>query len=277
MACRYPTHPLHHLRISWTFYWVTETNMNSVNIHGKTIYYHDDGSIISDYLKQNQLYGEVQYNFISQFVLPSDQNGYIIDCGAGLGTFSFVSAINKKYILALEDNASNLECLRKTYETDTNVMIETSYSINSLLVSRGITNIQLLKFSDTLNPNILFDQYECISKYRPLMLIGMNIASLQTFKYQPQQLLSSIYNMEYIPFLYNGNNFLIAINPDQKFPFCAMDLICIHKSNIPKYIGNVTIGSYLSLDLINSIIEDTMKQDALNKPCKEYLQNLLKQ
>lgn len=241
--------------------------MDKITILGRDIYYNDsDNDPIISYLKTNKLYGEVQYSLVSQYALGN--GGYIVDCGAGIGTFSFIPSTKNLSVLALEEDQNNLECLNKTYSGIRNVLVKNSYNIDKLCHEHSIDHVDIIKYStESKQVMALNDSKKILQRCKPLLLLSIN-----STRESPLAILNELDKLQYLGFLYNAANFLIYVNKNQLFPFCLMDLICIHKDNINEYIGKVTIGSCLPDDVIQNIVKENLSQTTNSDQCKKYLQ-----
>lgn len=239
--------------------------MDKITILDKDIYYHDSDDPVISYLKANKLYGGVQYSLLSQYALGT--GGYIIDCGAGIGTFSFLPATKNLSVLTLEEDPDNFNCLQKTYSGFGNVIVKNTYNIDKACVDHSIDHVDIIKFSTESKQTIAIENAKKIlNRCKPVLLLCIN-----SLKINPRLILSKIEELGYFCFLYNAANFLIYVDKTQVFPFCLMDLICIHKENLYEYIGKITIGSSLPDNAIQNIVKENLSSTD-HSECKKYLE-----
>ena len=122
-----PNLVLNHQEIYGHFYFMTNIEqLSSISIADKDFYYYDSSDPVVSELKNKRLFGASNFSLLSQFILSDDPKEYIVDCGAHIGTFGFIPAINNSNILMIEAAEKNFECLEKTFEHMTNVVLRKS-------------------------------------------------------------------------------------------------------------------------------------------------------
>ena len=279
--------------------------LSSISIADKDFYYYDSSDPVVSELKNKRLFGASNFSLLSQFILSDDPKEYIVDCGAHIGTFGFIPAINNSNVLMIEAAEKNFECLEKTFEHMTNVVLRKSillddkkkcnFSRSSGPLGSATQSDDGTEISDTLdnlvegldNPKICAIKYDIegneidaiqgsiktISKNKPVIMIEINGYCLLVKNKSPNDLLNLIYQIDYIPFLVHNNN-LIPIDSESKFPFCVHDAVCIHKHNIGNYINKNIFTMSLTSSSIDEII--LKNSQSSNQECSEYFASLIK-
>ena len=95
--------------------------MNKITIYNKNFYYFDADDPVIEILKNGQLFGLDNYLLLRSFT--ADLSGWVIDCGAHIGTFGFVPVLEKHKVLLIEGAKQNYECLKATFEFFDNAII----------------------------------------------------------------------------------------------------------------------------------------------------------
>ena len=270
--------------------------MESVTIGGKEIFYIDNNDPVISYLKKGALFGEGNYKLLNRFIAT---HGAVLDCGGHVGTFALPAA-KKHSVIVVEAAAQNIECLNKTFENYPNVAV-----VSAILADRQ----KRCDFSDTIGPfgwivenengafetttiDNIVESYEVdisgikldieggerealigaaktLDRCRPPIRMEVNGYCLLQRKETPQQLLEQVYAVNYVPYFLLDK--VYKINPQDMFPFCVTDVICIHKDNVQIYPG---LGEVPTLDQysIRSLISKNFL--ASNDHCKQYFRSI---
>jgi len=279
--------------------------LTRISILDKPFYYYDSADPVISELKNKRLFGSSNFYLLSRFILSNNPLEYIIDCGAHIGTFGFIPAINNHNVLMIEAATKNFECLTKTFEGMDNVILrnnillddkkkcdfsrssgpfgsatesdsgtETSETLDNLISSINNPKVCAIKYDIEGNEiEAIKGSINTIKNNKPVMLIEINGYCLLVKNKTPNDLLDLIYNIDYIPFLVHNNN-LIPIDRKSKFPFCVNDAICIHKDHIGDYINKTIFTLSLSSDTINEIILKSSQSS--NEECVQYFASLIK-
>jgi len=276
--------------------------MNKIQIENHDFYYLDSDDPVISNLKTKKLYGLSNYILLKHF--SQNAQGWIIDCGAHIGTFSFVPAIEQNKILLIEAATQNYECLELTFKHFTNAIIEKaivldkkqncnfssdygpfgspvledsgseqSTTIDEICNKHNIDSVSMIKIDiEGFEEEAIIGAQDTINKNKPIMLLEINGHCLRIRNKKPLSIFQKIEDMNYFSFIINGN-ILIPINKNDKFPFCVTDVLCIHRDNIHKYIGFCKISDQLSNDDIEKILEHNYAQS--NEDCKKYFQTIV--
>lgn len=279
--------------------------LSSITILDKPIYYYDSSDPVVSELKNKRLFGASNFSLLSQFILSNDSTEHIIDCGAHIGTFGFIPAVEGHNVLMIEAASQNFECLAKTFEDMNNVILkrnilldsrkkcdfsrssgpfgsatetehgsETSETLDNIINELNHPKICAIKYDIEGNEiEAIQGSINTIKNNKPVLMIEINGYCLLMKNKTPNDLLEQIYRIDYIPFLVHNNN-LIPIDKDSKFPFCVHDAICLHKDNIGNYINKTIFTHSLSPETINDII--LKNSQSSNQECMEYFASLIK-
>ena len=109
-----------------------------------------------------------------------------------------------------------------------------------------------------------------IESNKPVMMLEINGHCLRLINKKPFNILEKLEQLNYMTFIVN-NDILIPIDKKEKFPFCVIDVLCIHKDNIHKYIGSTNFAKYIPD--IDSIIKQNYSNS--NDDCKKYFQSIM--
>lgn len=277
--------------------------MNSIKIYDKDFYYIDSNDPVISALKNHQLFGINNYLLLKRFSL--DATGWIIDCGAHIGTFSFLPAIQEQnQILLIEGADQNYECLKLTFKNFANTILENaiildkqqncnfstdygpfgspdissdgkkqSETIDNLCKKHNIDKVSMIKLDiEGFEQEALIGAEHIIQSTKPVILLEINGHCLRMRNKKPQEVLQTIQDIGYLSFIHHGSE-LIPVETNKKFPFCVMDVLCIHKDNISKYIGISKFLDYLPDTEINKILEQNYINS--NEDCQKYFQSLI--
>lgn len=275
--------------------------MNQIKIYNYDFFYHESNDPVVGVLKQGQLFGLGNYLTLKESIV--DEGGWIIDCGAHIGTFGFVGAIEQQKMLLIEAANDNIECLKATFKPFNNVVVEqqiildkiqncnfestsgpfgsaaidsdgsrTSETLDNLCNKHKIDKVSAIKIDiEGYEEEALLGSQQILARDKPVLLLEINGHCLRLRKQKPQQILKQIYELGYVGFLKN-NQSLIPIQPDKIFPFCVIDILCIHKDKLHKYIGNIHISQYLNDKNLEDIKNNNYSNS--NDDCKRYFDSI---
>ena len=233
----------------------------SKTIHNEKIHYIDSDDDIIRLLKSNILFGYENWIFLNDFILENPDS-YIVDCGAHIGTFSFIPAkIQKRKTILIDAASKNIECLRKTFHNTENVEIhhkilldkKRQCSFDSDYGPFGLVNLDknLDRISSTIDdivgtrkicaikldiegsePEAILGAKNTLEKNTPPILVEVNGHCLRLNNKKPKHLFDVLESFEYEYFLQDQEKRLIYFDKNTIFPFCVTDILCIHKSKI---------------------------------------------
>lgn len=276
--------------------------MDKLTIYNHDFYYLDSNDPVVHGIKNGQLYGLTNYLFLKHYT--KDLSGWIIDCGAHIGTFSFVPVLEKHKVLLIEAAKQNLQCLNATFASFDNAIVEkaivldkkqncdfpTNYgpfgfpqikdegaeeseTIDNICKKHNIDKISMIKIDiEGFEEEALTGATEIISLNKPVMLLEINGYCLKLKNKKPFDILQKLSDINYIAFI-NNNQTLIPVDKYKKFPFCVTDVLCIHKDKIYEYIGSANFSEYLSDNEITKILEHNYAKS--NEDCREYFSSIV--
>lgn len=276
--------------------------MNKTTIDNRDFFYFDNDDPVVDYLKRGDLYGKNNYKI--GMIYCQDNDGYIIDCGAHIGTFGFTPALENKNILMIEAAPKNMECLKETFKDLPNAIVEhqiilddvkqcsfshdsgpfgfvtdptsgsrVSTTIDLLCEKHNISKVSFIKYDiEGYEIEALKGSFNTLNKNKPLLLLEVNGHCLRIRDKRPYDIIDTLEDLGYFSFFRNNTNALIRVNKHSKFPFCVMDIICIHKDKLSDYIGKFIFGPHLDEKTIESIIQQNVPR--ANNECKEYFKTI---
>lgn len=279
--------------------------MQKINIDNKDFFYFDNDDPVIDYLKQGYLYGKNNYEIGMLYNRTSENDSYIIDCGAHIGTFGFSPAVENKNIMMIEAAPKNIECLTSTFKDFPNVIVEhqvilddvkncdfshdsgpfgfvqennsgsrLSTTIDLLCEKHNIKKVSFIKYDiEGYEIEAVLGSKNILEQNKPLLILEVNGHCLRIRNKTPYDILTTLESMGYISFFRNRDNALLPVDKNKKFPFCVMDIVCIHKDNICLYIGNTIFGYGLDDNTINNLI--IHNEHRSNQECKEYFKTIM--
>lgn len=275
--------------------------MNKTTIYNNDFYYIDSEDPVIHVLKNGQLFGLQNYALIKSFA--KNQRGWIIDCGAHIGTFSFVPVLENKNVLMIEAANKNYECLENTFKKFKNSITEkaivldsvrscefssdsgpfgspidtssgnlTSDTIDNICDKHNIVDVSILKIDiEGFEGEALLGSLKILRSSKPVMLLEINGHCLRLRNKTPYYILKIIEDLDYYSFIYN-NGTLIPIDKNQKFPFCVIDIVCIHKEHIGLYLGSINFAKYLQNNEIDQILSHNYNNS--NEDCIKYFDSI---
>lgn len=275
--------------------------IESIKINNENIHYIDSDDPVISYLKSGQLFGYSNWVTLNEFILDNDEDSFVVDCGAHIGTFSFVPAIfyDKKMIL-IDGARNNFECLQKTFHEKSSVELHNSILLDSekncnfsseygpfgsasnnpngssrsttLDTIIGNKKVSAIKFDIEGNePEALIGSMKTLETNKPPLLIEVNGHCLRLHQKLPKDLFDVLDRLGYSYFIKN-NNSLIRIDKNEIFPFCVLDIICIHKDNEKFYNHLFEITDPIPpTQLINIAKQNYVSS---NQDCKNYFNTL---
>lgn len=276
--------------------------MNKVIINNYDFFYNDANDPVIDHLKHGVLYGKNNYD-IGMFY-TKNKEGYIIDCGAHIGTFGFVPSLENKPILMIEAADKNVECLQSTFKPFNNTIIEhqvildaeqscefstdtgpfgsvsnatagerKSTTIDHLCEKHSIHNVGLIKYDiEGYEIEAVLGSKTILARDKPVLILEINGHCLRLRNKKPYNILDVLEKSNYCNFLINQDRSLISINKQSKFPFCVMDIVSIHRDNLFLYLEDTVFVPPIN----NATIDDLILKNkmASNDDCKQYFDTL---
>ena len=271
-------------------------NMQKVNVRGVDVYYYDNGCNVEEWLKQGHLYGESNYSILKQLIIT---DGMIVDAGAHIGTFSVPATLDLAKVIMIEGAEKNVECLNKTFEGRQEVhqailadsvrkcsfsrdtgpfgwMVEdpngdfTTNTIDAIVGGRKIAAIKLdIEGGEIL---ALDGAKETLARDKPPILMEVNGYCLMQHNHRCEDLLKRVREHGYVCFVMMKleDNLMIRIDPDDLFPFCNTDVICVHEENLHNYVFEKynTMGTEAISGLAKYICSRS------NDDCKLYFKSI---
>lgn len=235
-----------------------ENQMQRVNVSGVDVYYYDNGCNVEEWLKEGKLYGEANYMLIKKLII---QEGIVVDAGAHIGTFSVPATLDLAKVIMIEGAEKNVECLNKTFKRRQEVhqailadsvrrcsfsrdtgpfgwMVEdlngdfVTNTIDNIVGGRKICAIKLdIEGGEIL---ALDGAKETLTRDKPPILMEVNGYCLMQHGHRSEDLLKKAEEHGYaLFFIIQGQ--IVRINTSHLFPFCNIDVICIHRDNLDKY------------------------------------------
>ena len=276
--------------------------IQSIKINNENIHYIDSDDPVISYLKSGQLFGYHNWLTLNEFILESSSDdSYVVDCGAHIGTFSFIPAVfNDQKMILIDGAKNNTECLLKTFAHKNNVEIHNkilldsnrkcnfnsdygpfgsasvsdSGSDESVTLDEIVGNRKIIaiKFDIEGNePEALLGSVKTIENNKPPMLIEVNGHCLRLQNKLPKDLFDILDSLKYKYFIKN-NQELISIDKNEIFPFCVIDIVCIHKDNIKYYNHLYNLVGPIQTKQLLAIAKQNYSTS--NQDCKNYFDTL---
>lgn len=268
--------------------------MDIAIVKGRAVYFNDNGCNVEDWLKQGLLYGETNYNLLSQLII---EEGWMVDAGAHIGTFSFLPAITSIPIITIEGCHKNVLCLRETFKGTSAEVHEailadrvkncrfsrdtgpfgwliddpegdcTTNTIDNIVSGRHVNALKLDIEGGEIEA--LDGATETLMTSKPPILMEVNGYCLMQHDNRSEDLLKKVDEHGYAIFVQIQSQ-LFRVDPNRLFPFCNIDVICIHKDKLNKY----TFANSRTLEQfeLEDIAYQVCKQS--NDDCKAYFKKI---
>lgn len=264
--------------------------MDIAIVRGHKVYFNDNGCNVEDWLKQGLLYGEPNYKLLQRLVV---EDGWMVDAGAHIGTFSFLPAFANIPIITIEGCHKNVLCLCETFNGTSSEVHEailadrvkrcrfsrdtgpfgwliddpdgdcTTNTIDNIVSGRHVNALKLDIEGGEINA--LDGAKETLAASKPPILMEVNGYCLMQHNHRSEDLLKKVSEHGYIIFVQIQNQ-IFKVDPDSLFPFCNIDVICIHKDKLGKYsFSDVRVLEKFELE---DIASQVCKQS--NDDCKAY-------
>lgn len=273
--------------------------MDKVIINNKPIYYYESDDLVIDYLvKRKILFGSNNYQVLNHFI--KDTQGSIVDCGAHIGTFSFIPAHNNVNMVLIDGASKNIECLKETFKDNANVIVQEAILLDEIkpctfsstygpfgfakedeegsdqsntldnILSTYDHPISAIKYDIEGNEiSAITGSLKTLDRYKPPLLIEVNGHCLRLQNKKPYDLFDLLDSIGYVYYLPTGQG-LLSIDKNAKYPFCVTDIICIHQANISSY--NLNIMPSLTQEQIEELLKDNYQKS--NEDCKRYFDHI---
>lgn len=233
--------------------------MEKVLVRGHNVYFENNGCNVEDWLKQGLLFGESNYNLLSQLI---NTDGWIVDAGAHIGTFSFVPAFEGKKVIAIEGCHKNVVCLQHTFkgtkvEVHEAILAEkekrcrfsaetgpfgwliddpegdcVTSTLDAIIAGRPVSGLKL----DIEGGEIaaIDGAKETLAQSKPPIVMEVNGYCLMQHQHRSEDLLKKIEENGYAIYVQMQNQ-IFRVDTSKLFPFCNVDVICIHLDNLDRY------------------------------------------
>lgn len=270
-------------------------------INNRNLFYIDSSDHVISHLKSGQLYGYQNWTILDEFIIENDRDAYVLDCGAHIGTFSFIAAMfyNRKIIM-IDGAEKNAECLKKTFAENSNVEVhhkilldkertcsfnsdygpygsaainesgqQISSTIDAIVQHRKVSGIKLdIEGNET---DAIVGATQTICSNKPPILMEVNGHCLRLKNKRPKHIFDILDNLDYKYFILNNQN-LVSINKNDIFPFCVIDIIAIHQDNIKFYNHKYNIVEPMNSAELRKIAKNNYQTS--NQDCKDYFNTL---
>lgn len=246
-------------------------------------------------LKQNSLFGLPNFLFLDSYV--HNQDGYIIDCGAHIGTYCASPAEKNRKVLAIEASRENFILLSHTFQNHNNVILKNEILLDTVKPCNfqdrhspaGMVDLSSSKKKSNCLDNIVQDldiavssiKYDIegseplaligskntIQKWKPPLLIEVNGYCLSKYNFNVYMIFNILDKLGYKYFIQDGDKIRL-INKNKFFPICVGDVLAIHKDHTKNISYLDPYDDKELLDLLNKNYKNSVDV------CKEYFKKL---
>lgn len=236
-------------------------------------------------------------NFIFLDSYTHNKDGYVIDCGAHIGTYSAIPAQNNRKVLAIEASCENFNLLCQTFKHHDNVILKNEILLDTVKSCdfqdhhspAGMVDLSSSKKKSNYLDNILKDldipvssiKYDIegseplaligsqntIKKWKPPLLIEVNGHCLSKYNFTVYTIFNILEELGYLYFIQDGDKIRL-INKNKFFPFCVGDVLAIHKDHIENMSYLDPYNNQELLDVLNKNYKYGVKV------CREYFNKL---
>lgn len=251
--------------------------------------------IVDALTKKSQLFALPNFLFLDKYAHNKD--GYVIDCGAHIGTYSILPAKNNRKVLAIEASRENFILLSRTFQNHNNVILKNEILLDIIKPCgfedkhspSGMVDLSSSKKKSNFLDNVLEDlegsvssiKYDIegseplaligsqntIKKWKPPLLIEVNGHCLSNHNFNVYMIFNVLDELGYSYFIKDADKIRL-INKNKFFPFCVEDVLAIHKD----HIKNISyLEPYNDKELLDILNRNYISSVSV---CKKYFKKL---
>jgi FkbM family methyltransferase len=251
-------------------------------------------AIVND-IREGLIQAPYTIDFIQFFV--EDRSGYILDVGCHIGTYSLPLARDGYNVIAVDGCKESIECLNESiirnklsnlttihtpvsdrertcsFDTQTNCgstinlegnSIRTT-TIDSILDGKDCSFIKL--DIEGHESNAIEGSLKTLEKCQPPLLIEINNHLLERDGSDPREIFVRLDELSYEIFLCYSNFELRPVRPTDVFPYCVVDVLCLHKSYDK---SKLTIKEFCT----DQDIQQILGSPKMDSPCYNYFSRI---
>ena len=243
---------------------------------------------------------------ILQNFSPTPDDGYIIDVGCHVGSFSLSIAKQGYNVISIDGCGQSMECLSEGVKRNklSNILLKHavvssknrpcrfSQTTNSGSIvyfnedDKQSQQLQTLTIDDIVDgkkcslikldiegheKDAIEGSIETIEHNYPVLIIEVNNHLLTS----PKTIFSQLNTLSYDIFLCNTDMHLQPIRPTDIFPYCVIDVLCLHKSYDK---SNLTIKDiFTNKDIRQRLMNPEVQMYNMNSPCYNYFNSVFKE
>lgn len=261
------------------------------------IYYNKECNdpVVNALKERSVLFASPNFIFLDNYTHNKD--GYIIDCGAHIGTYSALPAKNNRKVLAIEASRTNFNLLCQTFQNYDNVILKNEILLDVIKPCdfqdehspAGMVNLSSSKKKSNFLDNILKDveapvssiKYDIegseplaligsrntIKKWKPPLLIEINGYCLSKYNFNVYMIFNILEELGYQYFIQDGDKIRL-INKNKFFPICVGDVLAIHKDHTENISYLEPYDDKELLDVLNKNYKNSVSV------CRDYFNKL---
>jgi len=258
---------------------------------------------VVDYIRQGLIQASHTIDFIQFFV--EDRSGYILDVGCHIGTYSLPLARDGYNVIAIDGCKESIDCLNESiirnklsnlitiptpvsdrergcsFDTHTNcgstINLEgdslRTTTIDSILDGKDCSFIKL--DIEGHESKAIEGSIKTLEKCQPPLLIEINNHLLERDGSDPREIFVRLEGLSYEIFLCNVHCELLPIRPTDVFPYCVVDVLCLHKSYDK---SKLTIKEFFTdQDIYHKLIGPEEQMYSMDSPCYNYFKRMIEE
>ena len=255
---------------------------------------------IVNYVREGIIQASQTIDFIQFFV--GDRSGYILDVGCHIGIYSLPLAHDGYNVIAIDGCKESIDCLNESivrnklpnlitihtpvsdrertcsFDAQTNcgsiINLEgdslRATTIDSILDGEDCSFIKL--DIEGHESNAIEGSLKTLEKCQPPLLIEINNHLLERNGSDPREIFVRLDDLSYEIFVCNVNFELLPIRPTDVFPYCVVDVLCLHKSYDK---SKLTIKEpYTDQDIHQRLMNSEEQMYSMDSPCYNYFNRM---
>tara|TARA_R110002020_G_scaffold212736_1_gene419338 strand:+ start:1526 stop:2467 length:942 start_codon:yes stop_codon:yes gene_type:complete len=256
-------------------------------------------TIVND-IKEGVIKAAHTVDFIQFFI--GDRPGHILDVGCHIGTYSLPLALDGYNVIAIDGCKESIECLNQSIirnkvsnlttihvpvsDRETTCSFDSRTNCGSMINLEG-DSLRTTTIDSILNGkdcsfikldieghegNAIEGSLKTLEKCQPPLLIEINNHLLERNGSDPREIFVRLEDLSYDVFLVHLDFKLRPVRPTDVFPYCVLDVLCLHKSYDK---SKLTIKEpYTDQEIHEALMSPEQQMYHTDSPCYNYFNRM---